>query len=147
MVVDAAFKGLEGVHEVLGILWIIMLIWFVLSVRKYKSNPADSELKGVRRSGMAQRILGGLAIIMGIVLVGTMKPLHSTFTFNSTAGVFLIIGIVFAIIAYFILGEGMAMRLVRRLDANKSKSLMMFASLELLFSVLTIIFMLIGAMI
>lgn len=145
MVADAAFEGLEAFHEILGILWIIMLIWLVISVNKYRSNRNDAGMKSIRKPAIAQRILGGLAIIMGIVLVATIKPLGSSFTFNSNAGIFLSIGIVFAIIAYVILGEGMAMRLVRHLNADKSKSLAAFVSLELIFAILTIIFMYIGA--
>ncbi len=144
MAADLAFKGLEAFHGILGVLWIIMLIWFVLSISKYRSNHTDTAGKGVRKSGIAQRILGGLAMIMGLILVATMKTLGSSFNFDSNAGIFLSIGIVFAIIAYVIFGEGMAMRLARNLNADKSKSLITFASLELLFAILTIIFMVIG---
>jgi hypothetical protein len=144
---DSTFKALAGIHGVFGVLWIIMIFWFYTAVSAYLSSPTEETAGRLMVSGNVSRMIGGLAIIMGIVVAALTGYLHSSFSFDSTGGILLSIGIVFAIISYVIFGEGFAMRLAKNITPEKGRDLKKYVSLELVFAVLTLIFMALGALI
>ncbi len=144
---DFLYKSLETLHGVLGVLWIIMIVWFLSAVRAYGSIPDDAHAIRLRVSGIGIRALGGLAIVMGIILAATIKSLGSSFNFDSMAGIFLSVGIIFAVISYVYINEGKVMRMVKGMTKELYPSLLKWTYFELLFAFLTIVFMVIGAQI
>ena len=142
---DTTFRALAEVHGVIGVLWIIMIFWFYTAVSAYLSSPSDESAGRLMVSGNASRMLGGLAIILGIVVAALTGYLHASFSFDSTGGILLTIGILFAIVSYVIFGEGFAMRLAKHIKPDRGKDLRKYVILELTFAVLTLIFMALGA--
>ncbi len=142
---DTTFRALAEVHGVIGVLWIIMIFWFYTAVSAYLSSPSDESAGRLMVSGNASRMLGGLAIILGIVVAALTGYLHASFSFDSTGGILLSIGILFAIVSYVIFGEGFAMRLAKHIKPDRGKDLRKYVILELTFAVLTLIFMALGA--
>ena len=142
---DTTFRALAEVHGVIGVLWIIMIFWFYTAVSAYLSSPSDESAGRLMVSGNASRMLGGLAIILGIVVAALTGYLHASFSFDSTGGILLSIGILFAIVSYVIFGEGFAMRLAKHIKPDRGKDLRKYVILELTFAVSTLIFMALGA--
>ncbi len=141
---DVAFKELAGIHGVIGVLWIIMIFWFYTAVSAYSSSPGKERADRLFVSGTVSRIMGGLAIFLGIVVLALSGYLHSSFSFFSIAGAILSVGIVLAIISYVVFGEGFAMRLAKNVTPEKVGDLKKYVTLELLFAVLALIFMAVG---
>ncbi len=139
------FKEIAAVHGVFGVLWVIMLFWFFTAVSAYVSSP--SEERGIRLhvSGTVARVVGGIAIILGVTLSALAGELNASFKFDSTGGIILSIGIVIAFIAYAIVGEGIVMRLVRKISPDKSNDLKKFTTMEFGLAILALILMVVGS--
>lgn len=133
-----------AVHGLFGLLWIVMLLWLTVNLSAYKLTYREELNQGIRMSSVLARVTGGLAIIIGLILFAASSFFAIHIAVASISGIILLAGIVLAIIAYAVIGEGFLMRNLKRLDSENSSSTLRFSIYETLLAMITLVLMFVG---
>ncbi|MHB8396574.1 MAG: hypothetical protein ACYDAZ_05210 [Thermoplasmataceae archaeon] len=132
---------LGGIHGLIGILWAFSLIWLTLMLTG-ESRESKGFSDRLQKTGLFGRITGGLAIILGIILTGVSSYYGQLSPIGSLSFYLISSGIILAIVAYVIIGEGFVMRKLKSYATEKS--LVALVELETMLSLAVIILMAVG---
>lgn len=135
---------LGAIHGLFGLLWIVMLLWLTVNLSAYKLSYREELRFGIGMSSMLARGMGGLTIIMGLILLGAGSYFGVHIALATLAGILLLLGIIFAILAYVVIGEGFLMRILKGLNSENSSSALRFSIYETLLAVITLVLMFLG---
>ena len=133
-----------GLHGLLGVAWIISLALLSLNLAAFKKNYSDDRRKGAIKLAMIVRATGGLTIIIGLVVLLLPSTFGISLSFYSLPGAILAAGILSALAAYAVIGEGLLMRNLKNINSENSRKLLNAAGAELALAVVALLLMVVA---
>ncbi|MFG1519225.1 MAG: hypothetical protein AAE977_01925 [Thermoplasmataceae archaeon] len=109
-----------SVHALFGVLWFLSL--FILTLSINASVKSGRTHKGMFKQIMFSRSTGGLAIILGIILVVLIEASGNKTLFSGTSGMVLVVAIVLAVIAYVFVAEGFLFRKINAITRRNGNT-------------------------
>ncbi len=133
-----------GFHGLLGVAWIISLALLSLNLAAFKKNYSDDHRKGALKLATVVRATGGITIIIGLVILLLPSIFGISLSFNSLSGAILAAGILSALVAYVVIGEGFLMRNLKGMNSENSRKLLNAAVAELALAVVALLLMVVA---
>ena len=131
-------------HGLLGVLWIISIALLSLNLAAFKKNYSDDHRKGALKLATVVRATGGITIIIGLVVLLLPSTFGITLSFYSLSGAILAAGILSALVAYVVIGEGFLMRNLKNINSENSRKMLNAAGAELALAVVALLLMVVA---